>query len=71
MKKGTHGFFEESFDELNYVGQARSINAQISVLEKAIKAHFRKGILEGKDVDISKLKYLSRISRLLSTLSRL
>lgn len=71
MKKGTHGFFEETFDELTYVGQARSINAQISVLEKAIKVHFKKGLIEGKDVGISKIKYLSRITRLLSTLSRL
>jgi hypothetical protein len=40
--KGTHGKEELSFDDLNFSGQAQSINGQISRLEKAIKAHIRR-----------------------------
>jgi hypothetical protein len=32
MEKGTHGINEVSFEELSYADQAKSLNAQISIL---------------------------------------
>ncbi|GHT14102.1 hypothetical protein AGMMS4956_11320 [Bacteroidia bacterium] len=49
MKKGTHGSLEQSFEELDFAGQARSITAQVLSVERAIKAHTRRAGTEGRD----------------------
>lgn len=66
MKKGTHGQNEETFEDLSYSNQAKSINGQIRVLEKALLAHFRKGRTESKDVTTAKSKFTIQITNLIS-----
>jgi hypothetical protein len=50
MKKGTHGTSEESFENLSFSNQAKSLSGQIRTTERAILAHLRKAAFEGKDV---------------------
>jgi len=64
MEKGTHGINEKTFEELSYSDQARSLNAQILVIEKAIKAHIRKGDSEGKDTSVAKTKYKDQLTKI-------
>ena len=68
MEKGTHGIDEKSFEELTYADQAKSLNAQMQIIEKALKAHFRKGNAESKDVDSSKAKYKIQLLKVISSL---
>lgn len=42
MEKGTHGRNEESFENLSFSDQAKSLSGQIRTIEKAILAHLRK-----------------------------
>ncbi|SCZ01340.1 hypothetical protein [Flavobacterium caeni] len=68
MKKGTHGIDEKTFEGLTYADQAKSLNAQIQIIEKALKAHFRKGEIESKDINISKVKYKLQLSKIVDSL---
>lgn len=68
MEKGTHGVDEKKFGELDYLGQARSINAQILGLERALNAHFKKADSEGKNFSESKEKFKLQLERLIERL---
>lgn len=68
MEKGTHGINEKTFEELNYADQAKSLNAQIQIIEKALNAHFRKGITESKDIASSKSKYKAQLVKIIGNL---
>ncbi|MFK5879124.1 MAG: hypothetical protein QM478_06460 [Flavobacteriaceae bacterium] len=68
MEKGTHGIDELKFSELDYVGQARSLNAQILGLERALNAHFTRGEKESKNIIEAKEKYMLQLQRLLKGL---
>ncbi|MNG00258.1 hypothetical protein D3C87_1536900 [compost metagenome] len=68
MEKGTHGIDEKSFEELTYADQAKTLNAQIQIIEKGLKAHFRKGESENKDVYSSKSKYKTQLLKLIEHL---
>lgn len=68
MEKGTHGIDEKSFEELTYADQAKSLNAQIQIVEKALKAHFRKGVTESKDITSSKSKYKDQLLKVIDSL---
>ena len=68
MEKGTHGIDEKSFEELTYADQAKTLNAQIQIIEKGLKAHFRKGENENKDVNSSKSKYKIQLLKLIEHL---
>ena len=68
MKKGTHGKDKDAFEKLSYSQQASSLNTQILLLEKGIKAHLRKGATEDKDVTTSKDKYLLQLKKLITNL---
>ncbi len=68
MEKGTHGINEEKFSELSYVGQARSLNAQILSVERALKAHLKRGKREGKDISETKGSYAVQLKRLIKGL---
>lgn len=65
MEKGTHGINENSFEKLSYIDQARSLNAQIIVVEKAINAHLRKAQAEGKDTVEAKCRYILQLERII------
>lgn len=68
MKKGTHGKNEESFKELSYAGQARTLNAQILGIKKGIKAHIRLGEKKGKDISEVKRKYKEQLLKIIKNL---
>ena len=68
MEKGTHGTDEKSFEQLTYADQAKSLNAQIQIIEKALKAHFRKGKAEDKDVNSSTAKYKAQLMKVINSL---
>ena len=68
MKKGTHGTEEKKFDELTYIGQSRTLNSQIQIIEKGLKAHFRKGLIEEKDVSSSKSKFKAQLIKIIESL---
>ena len=68
MKKGTHGTEEKKFDELTYIGQSRTLNSQIQIIEKGLKAHFRKGLIEEKDVSLSKSKFKAQLMKIIESL---
>lgn len=69
MKKGTHGTDELKFSELDYIGQARSINAQILSLERALNAHILRGMEESKNIKETKEKYKLQLERLIKGLN--
>jgi len=54
----------KTFEELDFVGQARSINAQISVLGRAIRANLRKAWQDGRDFRHFRKIRASQIERL-------
>lgn len=66
MEKGTHGQNEQCFGELDYIGQARSLNGNIQNLRKALEAHISKGINEGKDIDEMRLKYKDQLNGIIN-----
>lgn len=68
MEKGTHGINEKSFEELTFADQARSLNAQIRVVKKAIDAHLRKAQIEGKDSSEIKSKYILQLNNIIQGL---
>ncbi len=70
MVHGTHGIDEKTFAELSFIGQARSLNAQILSLKRALNAHFNRAEKEGKDVNTTKGKYKLRLERLAKSYSK-
>ena len=60
MKKGTHGKLEQTFEELDFQGQSRSINGQVNRLIASIKAHLRKvnSITEKDKIKLTRIKQL-------------
>lgn len=68
MEKGTHGKDEKSFEELDYAGQARTLNAQILGIGKGLEAHIRRGVAEAKDVKESKQKYKDQLIKIINSL---
>lgn len=71
MEKGTHGIDEKTFAELSFDGQAKSINAQILSVERALNAHIiraKKEDKEVKDINETKNKYKLQLERLIKGL---
>lgn len=68
MQKGTHGIDEKSFEELDYAGQARTLNSQILGIGKGLKAHIGRGISESRNVSEMKVKYIKQLSKLIKSL---
>jgi hypothetical protein len=48
-KMQTHGRDEKTFEQLDFAGQNRSIYGTIRHLERAIEAHRRRALTEGRD----------------------
>ncbi len=70
MKKGTHGKDEKTFEELSYSDQAKTLNAQIQIIEKGLNAHFRKGNDQNKNIVSSKEKYIKQLMKLINNLDK-
>ena len=69
MKKGTHGANEETFKELSYAGQAKTLNSQILNIERGLNAHISQAKKESKNIDELKEKYRLQLERLIKGLS--
>lgn len=65
MEKGTHGINEESFEELDFAGQARAINGTARIIEKAIIAHLRRASTEKRDDAQIRQTYIGLLQRLI------
>ena len=66
MEKGTHGHREASFEDLNYDGQAKSINGQIRTIEKSIIAHLRRANDESRNVTVKRNSLIDQVNRMIS-----
>jgi hypothetical protein len=61
----------KSFDELSFLGQAKSISAQILSLEKAIRAHEARAIKrEENGASTLKARRIAQVRRMLSRLGK-
>ncbi len=67
----TYGIAEQTFEELDFAGQARSINGTIRHLERAIEAHLRTATAEGRDAQQVLDSRIDQVRRMLDRLSRL
>lgn len=67
MKKA-HKQETATFDELTFADQAKSINAQVAILKKAIKANIKRAKTEGRDIEKLKTKRYEQIIRLSESL---
>ena len=61
----------QTFDGLTFPGQAKSINAQLSTLTRAVRAHIRKAREEGLVYSKTKKKCSDQVQRLLDRIDRL
>jgi len=59
----------KAFDELTFAEQAKSINAQIVELQRAIGAHLRRAGNEGRNAGRVHEKCISQLRRLLDRVS--
>jgi hypothetical protein len=64
MEKGATGI-KQSYEELSYTDQAKSLNTQILAVEKAINTHLRRASSEGKDMYETREKYISQLERII------
>lgn len=56
----------KTFEQLTFAEQAKSINAQIVVLQRSIRAHVRRAQIENRPSLSVRAKCEAQISRLLS-----
>ncbi len=68
LKKGTHGTQGETFAELSFDRQSKSINGMIQALQKAINVNVQKGVLEGRKGDEIKLQRIMQVVKMLGRL---
>jgi hypothetical protein len=67
----THGIAEQTFEELDFAGQSRSINGTIRHLERAIEALVRRAAAEGRDAKEVLDSRVKEVQRMLDRLSQL
>jgi hypothetical protein len=68
MEKGTHGKDENSFENLSFSDQAKSLSGQIRTIEKAIRAHLRKANSESKNIIKTRSVCIGQLERLINRL---
>ncbi|MCK5133130.1 MAG: hypothetical protein KAR40_13370 [Candidatus Sabulitectum sp.] len=72
MSNPRHKGDTKTFDELSYSEQAKSITAQINVIQSAVSAHIRRAKEENREIEKTKIKCVSQLSRLMNrVLSRM
>ena len=69
MAKRRHKEDTRTFEELTFAEQAKSIQGQIMVLQRAIRAHVRRAEEEGREPDKVRITCLGQISRLMGRLT--
>lgn len=70
MARRRHKQDTQTFDGLDFAGQARSISAQVTRLQASIRAHVRKAPGCGKDATAVLLKCIGQATRMLDRLTR-
>ena len=65
MEKGIEGTKEQVVEEPSYADQAKAVNAQIVIAEKAINALLRRSMAEGKDMYETREKYITQLERII------
>jgi len=68
MEKGTHGINEETFENLSFSNQAKSINGQIRTIEKSILAHLRKAGNENRNTEETRKVCVDQLERMITRL---
>jgi len=53
-----------TFDGLTFQEQAKSLNAQLSTLTRAVRAHVRRARKEGRDHEQTRAKCVAQVNRL-------
>ena len=66
----THGVAEQTFEELDFAGQSRSINGTISHLERAVRAHIRRATEEGRNTQQVLRSRIEEVRRMLERLEQ-
>lgn len=59
-----------TFEELSFSDQAKSLNAQLSTLTRAVRAHVRRANDEGRDHEKTRSKCVAQINRLRERIER-
>ena len=70
MATPTHKNDTQTFEGLSYAEQAKSISAQLVVLQRAVRAHTRRAEEEGRDPEETMLKCIGQVSRMLTRLTQ-
>ena len=70
MATRRHKSDTRTFQELNYAEQAKSISAQLVVLQRAIRAHARRAEEEDRHPEQTMLKCVGQVSRLITRLTQ-
>jgi hypothetical protein len=71
MSSKAHKRHTAEFRDLDYVEQARSINAQLSIIGKAIRHHIRNAESFGKSRDVTQSKCEVQVERLLERIEEM
>ncbi len=69
MGKRRHKNDTKTFEELSYAEQAKSISAQLVVLQRSIRAHTRRSEEENRNSEETMLKCIGQVARMLSRLT--
>ena len=59
-----------TFEGLTFQEQARSINAQLSTLTRAVRAHVRRARQHGRDHEEARAKCIAQVNRLRERIER-
>ena len=69
MEKGTHGINEQTFEALDFAGQARAINGTARSVEKAIIAHLRLAANKNRNVSEIRQTYIDLLQRMINRIN--
>ncbi len=72
MSNPRHKLDTKTFDELDYAEQAKSITAQINVLERAILNHIRNSLMKKTNSNSQStiLKCIGQLSRMINRITK-
>lgn len=66
-----HKDHTRDFEDLTYAEQAKSINAEMAYLPKAVRAHLRKAQNKERDTNAVKQKCINQVQRMLRRIERI
>ncbi len=66
-----HKDHTKDFEDMTYAEQAKSINAEMAYLPKAVRAHIRKAQNETRNTNTVKQKCINQVRRLLQRIEKI